>query len=61
MDEEPLVNVVHGDPTPAELAALVIALTSTTPPTHPHSPSLWTRRARPTPRSDSWRESGLPL
>ncbi|MFI7597164.1 acyl-CoA carboxylase subunit epsilon [Actinoplanes sp. NPDC049681] len=64
MDEEPLVSVVRGVPTPEELAALVGALISTSTGTDPAgsrpSRDAWLRSARPTAGHGSWRESGLP-
>jgi hypothetical protein len=64
MDEEPLVRVVRGTPTPEELAALVGVLIrgSMTADTTVSSPSIspWERSARPSVGPASWRESGLP-
>jgi hypothetical protein len=64
MDEEPLVRVVRGTPTPEEVAALVGVLihrsmtaNATVPPS---SISAWMRSARPNVGPGSWRESGLP-
>ncbi|MEU4213781.1 acyl-CoA carboxylase subunit epsilon [Actinoplanes sp. NPDC026623] len=64
MDEEPLVNVVRGTPTPEELAALVcvVAGLSTSTDSHSRRPemSAWTRSARPAAGGTSWRGSALP-
>ncbi|AGL20991.1 acyl-CoA carboxylase subunit epsilon [Actinoplanes sp. N902-109] len=61
MDEETLVSVVRGQPTPEETAALVIALASrSVPPVPPSRTSAWARSARPAARPASWRASGLP-
>ena len=64
MDEEPLVTVVRGTPTPEEVAALVGALLSRSMTVNatvsPSSISTWMRSARPTIGPGSWRESGLP-
>jgi hypothetical protein len=64
MDEEPLVRVLRGTPTPEELAALVGVLASRS--IRPDSRSAqagvspWTQSARPRVRPASWRASGLP-
>ncbi|UQU65615.1 acyl-CoA carboxylase subunit epsilon [Couchioplanes caeruleus] len=64
MEEEPLVSVVRGVPTPEELAALVGALasryTGTDGSTAKPSTSPWTRSARRGAGRGSWRDSGLP-
>jgi hypothetical protein len=64
MDEEPLLRVVSGTPTPEEVAALVGLLVSrsTTANTTSSPPSVdaWVRSARPHVGAGSWRESGLP-
>ena len=64
MDEEPLVRVVRGTPTPEEVAALVGVLVSRsmTADAIPSQPSIsaWERSARPSIGPASWRESGLP-
>ncbi|MFB9691926.1 acyl-CoA carboxylase subunit epsilon [Amorphoplanes digitatis] len=64
MNEEPLVKVVRGAPTPEELAALVcvVARGHTGPDSHSGRPSIsaWTRSARPAAGRTSWRESALP-
>ncbi|MEV4704117.1 acyl-CoA carboxylase subunit epsilon [Actinoplanes sp. NPDC049316] len=64
MEEEPLVSVVRGVPTPEELAALVGALasryTGTDESTPKPSTTPWTRSSRPGAGRGSWRESGLP-
>ncbi|MGC4108998.1 MAG: acyl-CoA carboxylase subunit epsilon [Nocardioides sp.] len=63
----PLLRVVHGDPTPEELAALVAVLTSLTPsaPAAPRVPRPWNAPARlhrtVHPHGVAgWRTSGLP-
>lgn len=64
MDEEPLVSVVRGTPTPEEVAALVGVLVSRsmTADATASRPSIsaWERSARPSTGPGSWRESGLP-
>ncbi|RSM65176.1 acyl-CoA carboxylase subunit epsilon [Actinoplanes sp. ATCC 53533] len=64
MDEEPLVSVVRGTPTPEELAALLCALASRFVPEDSRSrgPALasWPRSARPAAVRPSWRASGQP-
>jgi hypothetical protein len=64
MDAEPLVSVVHGVPTPEELAALVGALASLTGPADARSgrasTSAWVRSGRPASGPGSWRVSALP-
>jgi hypothetical protein len=64
MDEEPLVRVVRGTPTPEEVAALVGVLvgrsTAANAITSPQSMDAWVRSARPYAGPGSWRESGLP-
>ncbi len=64
MEEEPLVSVVRGVPTPEELAALVGALASRYTGTDVSNPkpstNPWLRTARPGARPGTWRESGLP-
>ncbi|MFB9358887.1 acyl-CoA carboxylase subunit epsilon [Actinoplanes nipponensis] len=64
MDEEPLVSVVRGTPTPEELAALVCALAgrsaSEDSPSRKPTPTPWTRSARPAAVRPSWRSSGQP-
>ncbi|MGA5301574.1 acyl-CoA carboxylase subunit epsilon [Nucisporomicrobium flavum] len=64
MEEEPLVSVVRGEPTPEELAALVGALasryTGTDADTPKPSTTAWTRSARPSAGKGSWRDSSLP-
>ncbi|MDW5326350.1 acyl-CoA carboxylase subunit epsilon [Plantactinospora sp. KLBMP9567] len=72
-DEEPLLRVVRGTPTPEELAALVGAvLLRSRPATSAPAvaASTWARRGRPGTASppggpahtgrDAWRLSGLP-
>ncbi|WP_189081651.1 acyl-CoA carboxylase subunit epsilon [Mangrovihabitans endophyticus] len=65
MDKDPLVRVVRGNPSPDEVAALVIALVTRSAPadTRPPQPtaSTWVRSARPAARRPSWRASGLPV
>jgi hypothetical protein len=64
MDEEPLVSVVRGAPTPEEVAALVGALlirsTGVDRPAPAPAATAWSRSARPSAGPASWRESGLP-
>jgi hypothetical protein len=64
MDEEPLLRVVRGIPTPEELAALFGALASLSSPADGPAPrpsmSAWVRSARPAAGRPSWRASGLP-
>jgi hypothetical protein len=64
MNEEPLVRVVRGAPTPEELAALVtvLAARSTTADEDPRKTSMtpWVRSARPAAGPGSWRASALP-
>ncbi|MEU7902673.1 acyl-CoA carboxylase subunit epsilon [Actinoplanes sp. NPDC049118] len=64
MDEEALVKVVRGEPTPEELAALVcvVAGLPSGPDSHSGSPTMsaWTRSARPAAGRTSWRGSALP-
>ncbi|MFI7541069.1 acyl-CoA carboxylase subunit epsilon [Actinoplanes sp. NPDC049599] len=64
MDEEPLVNVVRGTPTPEELAALVCALAGRSTQADSPSPgpglTAWMRSARPAATRPSWRSSALP-
>jgi len=64
MDAEPLVSVVRGTPTDAELAALTAVLVSrsTAADARPRPPALsaWSRSARPTTIPVSWRASGQP-
>ena len=64
MEEEPLVRVVRGIPTVAEVAALVTVLasrsTNADPPFPRPSMSAWVRSARPAAGPGSWRGSGLP-
>ena len=64
MDEEPLVRVVRGTPTPEEVAALVGVLVSRSmtadATVSPPSVGAWERSARPYIGPASWRESGLP-
>ncbi|HEY7273331.1 MAG TPA: acyl-CoA carboxylase subunit epsilon [Actinoplanes sp.] len=64
MDEEPLVRVVRGTPTPEEVAALVGVLIRRSMTANatvaPSSISTWMRSARPGIGPGSWRESGLP-
>ncbi|MDG4784517.1 acyl-CoA carboxylase subunit epsilon [Micromonospora sp. WMMD1102] len=72
-DEEPLLRVVRGTPTPEELAALVGAIFLRPRPTtsaRPSAVSTWARLGRPGNVSasgmparnsrDAWRISGLP-
>ncbi|MEE6309311.1 acyl-CoA carboxylase subunit epsilon [Plantactinospora veratri] len=72
-DEERLLRVVRGTPTPEELAALVGAIFLRPRPTTSARPavvSTWARRGRPGTVSpsgmpahtggDAWRVSGLP-
>jgi len=67
-DAEPLLRVVRGTPTPAELAALVavVAVRRTSSATREgRSPSEWGSPARAVraplhPTADGWRRSGLP-
>ncbi|WP_114561042.1 acyl-CoA carboxylase subunit epsilon [Desertihabitans aurantiacus] len=66
MTDSPVLQVVSGDPTPEELAALVVVLQSRSgaaePPQPP--PSGWSahwRRTRPpllAPRPGAWQASG---
>ncbi len=64
MDEDPLVSVVRGEPTPEEVAALVAVLSAAAGNTDSHfrpaAPSAWARSARPAGFPASWRASGLP-
>jgi len=64
MDEEPLVSVVRGTPSPEELAALVCALAgrSVQDDSSSRSPGLsrWARSARPAAVRPSWRGSAQP-
>jgi hypothetical protein len=64
MNEEPLVSVVRGIPTPEELAALFGALASLSSPVEGPAPrpsaTAWVRSARPSAGRASWRASGLP-
>ncbi|MET0423015.1 MAG: acyl-CoA carboxylase subunit epsilon [Actinoplanes sp.] len=64
MNEEPLVSVVRGKPTPEELAALVTVLVAaySTVDADPGSSqqSNWARSARPSMAATSWRTSALP-
>jgi hypothetical protein len=64
MNEEPLVSVLRGAPTPEELAALVGALLTRSTPTNANGPekitTAWTRSARPAATPASWRDSHLP-
>jgi len=64
MDEEPLVSVVRGTPTPEELAALVCVLAGRSGNQDPPSPgqtlTAWTASARPAGGRPSWRSSGQP-
>jgi hypothetical protein len=64
MNEEPLVSVVRGAPGPEEVAALVGALLSRSTgmdrTTAAPAATAWTRSARPSAPTASWRESGLP-
>ena len=64
MNEEPLVRVVRGTPTAAEVAALVVVLaarsTETDSPSVRPPASAWARSARPGAGPRSWRASGLP-
>ncbi|MGW4941389.1 acyl-CoA carboxylase subunit epsilon [Actinoplanes sp. NPDC004185] len=64
MDEEPLVSVVRGTPTPEELAALVCVLAgrAASGDSRSRTPSLtaWTRSARPAAVRPSWRSSAQP-
>jgi hypothetical protein len=64
MNEEPLVRVVRGEPTAAEIAALVTVLAGrskgTDSATSQASIPAWVAQARPSGRSRSWRDSGLP-
>jgi hypothetical protein len=72
-EEEPLVVVVRGTPTPEDVAALVGALLSRVRPADAESPprsSAWVTSARPgavaaagrpaRPARDAWRRSALP-
>ncbi|MFC6079832.1 acyl-CoA carboxylase subunit epsilon [Sphaerisporangium aureirubrum] len=65
MSQAPFVKVVHGNPTPEELAALVAVLTmlDTPPDPDPHPPtSTWSdpthSTRRPLPSPGTWRSSG---
>ena len=64
MNEEPLVSVVRGTPTPEEVAALVGVLISRSKTADTTvsatSISAWERSARPQVGPASWRESALP-
>jgi hypothetical protein len=64
MNEEPLVSVLRGAPTPEELAALVGVLATRSTPTNAKTPQKittpWTRSARPAANPTSWRDSDLP-
>jgi hypothetical protein len=62
----PVISVLHGAPTPDELAVILTVLLAAVPPgTAAAPPSLWADRARalhPTPRPGprAWRASALP-
>jgi Acyl-CoA carboxylase epsilon subunit len=64
MDEEPLVSVVRGTPTPEELAALVCVLAGRAVSGDSRSRATgltaWTRSARPAAVRPSWRSSAQP-
>ena len=67
-NSQPLLRVVSGDPTPAELAiivALVSARASAGKPSEPKRLSLWASKGRQTRPSlgagfGSWRASSMP-
>jgi hypothetical protein len=67
-EARPVLRVVRGEPTPAELAALVAVLAARSSPEAPApsvTPSLWRDRASMLrapllPGPGSWRASGLP-
>jgi hypothetical protein len=66
-DEQPLLRVVRGEPTAAELAALVAVLTARSGARPEAAPrSAWTDRALlvrrcPAPGPGAWRTSGWAL
>ncbi|WP_084298280.1 acyl-CoA carboxylase epsilon subunit [Actinoplanes friuliensis] len=64
MDEEPQVSVIRGTPTPEELAALTVVLTTRTTNEVSHSGppelSAWARSARPAAGRTTWRASAHP-
>ncbi len=61
MDEEPLVSVVRGEPSPEEVTALVVALLGGTGPEAPAPAATpWTLSGRPAARNAGWRVSALP-
>ncbi|MBU2662901.1 acyl-CoA carboxylase subunit epsilon [Actinoplanes bogorensis] len=64
MDEEPLVSVVRGEPTPAELAALVTVLAAASSKVDDAAPppasSTWSRSSRPSMGPRSWKASARP-
>ena len=64
-----MLRVVRGEPTPAELAAVVVVLTAlasrTAPASQPRRSSEWAARSRMlrqavAPGPGAWRASGLP-
>jgi hypothetical protein len=64
-DDQPLLRVVRGEPTPDELAALVAVVTARSAATPPPGGEVcaWTDRARlvrhsPAPGPGAWRASG---
>jgi len=72
-DDDPVLRIVRGAPTPEELAALVGALLTrarSADDVPPAPPSAWRRSARPgavggsglppRPERDGWRRSALP-
>ena len=60
MDEEVLVKMVRGTPTPEEVAALVSVLAARTADADVQAVSSWMLSGRPSAGPSSWRESGLP-
>jgi hypothetical protein len=72
-DDDPVLRIVRGSPTPEEVAALVGALLSRVRPADdapPAPPTAWRRSARPgavgpsglppRPERDGWRRSAFP-
>lgn len=63
---KPFLQIVHGDPTPEEIAALVTALVTRPTPPEPHpQPSTWADHARALRHPlhhgpNAWRTSTLP-
>ena len=67
MSETPLLRVVRGNPTDAELAALVVVLTAKaaagrapSAPSRSAWASYWTHRTPLAPGAGAWRASALP-